>query len=525
MTTQHTKNQLPIGIQTFREIREGDYYYVDKTDYACQLANQGKYFFLSRPRRFGKSLFLDTLKELFEGNRDQFTGLIAENQWDWSQRYPVIRISFGSGVVRDRQELDAIIGERLKDNAKSLAIELSTIEAPTFSGQFTALIRQAYEQHSNKVVVLIDEYDKPILDNIEDAQQAAIVREGVKNLYSALKDADPWLRFVLLTGVSKFSKVSLFSGINNLRDITLTPQYSSICGYTELDVDTIFAPELAGLDRQQIQEWYNGYNWGGESVYNPFDLLLLFADRQFRFFWFETGSPSFLITLFQQQKVFLPSLADIEVDETILDSFDIERINPITLLFQTGYLTIDKMTVDELGEMSYTLRVPNREVASALNSHFIGSYAELHSQRKVQRNRLYHCLHNGDLPALQREIQAVFAAIPWRNFRHDLPQTEGYYASVLYAFFASLHATVIPEDISNQGQADMTIMLGDYIYVMELKRDTRTDYQVNPENPALQQIIERRYADKYQSSGKRVFQVGLIFNTHARNLVQMDWVS
>jgi len=521
---QQTKKHLPIGIQTFREIRDGDYYYVDKTAYACQLAGQGKYFFLSRPRRFGKSLFLDTLKELFEGNCELFSGLIAENEWDWSQRYPVIRISFGSGVVRDRQELEMRIRQLLTDTRTRLELPPSQVEKQDITGQFIELISQAYEQHGNKVVVLIDEYDKPILDNIEDSEQAAKLREGLKNLYSVLKDADPWLRFALLTGVSKFSKVSLFSGINNLHDLTLIPKFSAICGYTEHDVDTIFAPELEKLDRQQIREWYNGYNWGGESVYNPFDLLLLFADRQFRFYWFESGSPSFLIKLFQQQKVFLPMLADIEVDETILDSFDLERIEPITLLFQAGYLTIDKINIDELGEISYALRVPNREVASALNSHFIGSYAELHSLRKVQRSRLFRCLNSGDLPALQQEIQAVFAAIPWRNFCHDLPQTEGYYASVLYAFFASLHAMVIPEDISNQGQADMTIMLGEYIYVMELKRDTRTEYQVTAENPALKQIIERNYADKYRASGKRVFQVGLIFNTHARNLVQMDWI-
>ena len=524
MRIQQAKKQLPIGIQTYREIRDGGYYYVDKTAYACQLAEQGKYYFISRPRRFGKSLFLDTLKELFEGNRDLFAGLIAEKEWDWSQRYPVMRISFGSGVVRDRQELEMRIRQLMTDTRVRLELPPSQVEQQDITGQFRELIAQAYEKYSNKVVVLIDEYDKPILDNIEDSEQAAKIREGLKNLYSALKDADPWLRFVLLTGVSKFSKVSLFSGINNLNDLTLDERYSAICGYTEEDVDTIFAPELEGLDRQQIRDWYNGYNWGGESVYNPFDLLLLFDKRQFRFFWFETGSPSFLIKIFQQQEVFLPSLADIEVDETILDSFDVERIEPITLLFQTGYLTIDKMAIDELGELSYRLRVPNREVTSALNSHFIGSYAELHSERTKQRNRLYRCLNSGDLPTLQREIQAVFAAIPWRNFHHNLPQTEGYYASVLYAFFASLHANVIPEDISNQGQADMTIMLGEYIYVMELKRDTTTDYQVTEENPALQQIIERRYAEKYQASGKSVFQVGLIFNTHARNLVQMDWL-
>jgi hypothetical protein len=290
-----TRKRLPIGIQTFRKIREGDSYYVDKSGFALRLIEQGSHYFLSRPRRFGKSLFLDTLAELFEGNEPLFQGLAAHGQWDWGRRYPVIRLSFADGVLRDRAELDARIDKLLRLNAERLGIEL-----PQESGvamRFGELIRLARRQCGERVVVLVDEYDKPILDNLADAEAARAMREGLRNLYSVIKGADADIRFAFLTGVSKFSKVSLFSGLNNLDDITVDPQYSAICGYTEADLERTFAPELPGLDRDQIRAWYNGYNWTGEAVYNPFDVLLLFQERQFRPWWFETATPTFLIDL------------------------------------------------------------------------------------------------------------------------------------------------------------------------------------------------------------------------------------
>ncbi|MFA7607115.1 MAG: AAA family ATPase, partial [Rhodocyclaceae bacterium] len=273
------RKSLPIGIQNLKEIRTGGFYYVDKTRFACRLVSEGKYFFLSRPRRFGKSLFLDTLKELFECHRTLFAGLYADTHWDWSTPGPVIRISFGSGVVRGREELDRRIRQQLIDIRRELSLPEPEAAAEDIVGTFTHLIRDAATQYGQRAVVLIDEYDKPILDNLSAPEAAIEAREGLKNLYSVLKDADPWLRFVFLTGVSKFSKVSLFSGLNNLNDITLDAEYSAICGYTDSDVDTVFAPELPELDRDEVRRWYNGYNWGGEPVYNPFDLLLLFQKR------------------------------------------------------------------------------------------------------------------------------------------------------------------------------------------------------------------------------------------------------
>ena len=300
------RRKLPIGIQNFAKMREGDYYYVDKTGLALRLIDEGSYYFLSRPRRFGKSLFLDTLKELFEGNRALFTGLAAENAWDWRKKFPVIRISFSDGVLQSRAALDQRIDEILLDNERALGVQMVH---HSISGRLVELIRQAHQSTGQRAVVLIDEYDKPILDNIDDRTTALAIREGLKNLYSVLKGADEHLKFVFMTGVSKFSKVSLFSGLNNLTDLTLDPNYSSICGYTDADVDTVFAPELDGLDRQEIKSWYNGYNLLGDPVYNPFDILLLFRNRTFQPYWFETGTPTFLLKLLLERRQFTPDLS------------------------------------------------------------------------------------------------------------------------------------------------------------------------------------------------------------------------
>ncbi len=259
---------------------------MDKTAFALRLIEQGGYYFLSRPRRFGKSLFVDTLKELFEGNQALFEGLYAEQHWDWSVQYPVIRLSFGSGILQNRAQLDAAILAQLSFYEQAFAVPVVEMEIPY---RFQHLIRALHQQTGQRVVVLVDEYDKPTLDHLTQPDVAREMRNGLRNLYSVLKDSDADLKFVFFTGVSKFSKVSLFSELNNLDDITIDAEYSALCGYTDEDLDTVFAPELPGLDRQQIQAWYNGYNWMGTAVYNPFDLLLLFQKRQFRPFWFETG--------------------------------------------------------------------------------------------------------------------------------------------------------------------------------------------------------------------------------------------
>ena len=564
--------KLPIGLQTFREIVTAGYTYVDKTSHALAMADAGKYYFLSRPRRFGKSLFLDTLKELFEGSEELFRGLAIHDHWDWTHRHPVIRLDFAGGVVQSRAELDQAIRELLALNARRLGL---TCAAKSLAGCFAELIIRAHEASGERVVILVDEYDKPILDNIDQPARAAELREGLKNLYSAMKAQDAHLRFVFMTGVTKFSKVSLFSGLNQLNDLTLDARFATVCGYTQTDLETTFGAHLAGVDWGQLKRWYNGYGFLGEPVYNPFDILL-FIDKgqQYRNYWFETGSPSFLIKLLQRRRTFLPDLEGLEASEEILDSFDIERIDPITLLFQAGYLTIDN-TRNPFGQILFVLRVPNQEVRQALANQLADAYTgRLPSERLVWQKGLYGPLSQGDIPGLIAAIRRLFAGIPWQHFTHnDLPEAEGYYASVLYAFFASLNAEIVPEDVSNHGQVDLTIKLADYIYVIEIKvrRPTsagrsasgaggrtllegegasRTGAGVSVDtaageppslafatapiatpneshpatNPALAQIRARDYSAKYRGLPVRgLFELGLVFDSQERNLVQADW--
>jgi hypothetical protein len=316
--------------------------------------------------------------------------------------------------------------------------------------------------------------------------------------------------------------------MNQLRDITLSKDYATLCGYTQHDLETAFGEHLEGVDWAKLKDWYNGYQFLGESVYNPFDILLFISENySYRNYWFETGNPSFLMKLFRQKRYFLPNLEQIEVGEEILDSFDIEHINPITLLYQAGYLTIKHYGYDQLDELSFQLGIPNREVKAALHNQLFASYSQQAEQAKSYRQELFNALTNADFPAIQQQIESLFAGILWRNFtQNDLPDAEGYYASVLYAWLSSINATILPEDLSNHGQADMTIILGEHIYVTEIKLDKSESYQAQTPNPALAQIQHKNYAQKYlaqQQNGKQLHQLGLVFNNHARNLVQCDW--
>jgi len=509
------RKKLPIGIQTFRKMREEDYYYVDKTPLALRLIEEGSHFFLSRPRRFGKSLFLDMLGELFAGSEALFQGLYAHDRWDWSTVYPVIRISFAEGVLKGRAALDQRIDEILAENEQRFG--LKPAEVLSISGRFASLIRHAHEKSGQRVVVLIDEYDKPILDNITDPGIAREMRDGLRNLYSVIKGQDAHIRFAFLTGVSKFSKVSLFSGLNNLRDITVSPAYSALCGYTEADVDTVFAPELEDLDRQQIRDWYNGYNWTGESVYNPFDLLLLFEERQFRPYWFETGTPTFLVDVLTERGYFTPDLSAVHASESLLSTFDVDQMSSEALLWQTGYLTFRGQRQTG-ARIEYTLAEPNLEVRSALHDALLKRLLGEGMLAERAESRLYDRLSTNDFPGLQAHFQQLFACIPHDWYRNNpIAQYEGYYASVFYSHFAALGLDITVEDASNQGRLDMALRFNGQIYLFEFKV-----VELTPQGQALQQIKDKGYADKYRAEGVPIHLIGVEFSRDQHSVVGFE---
>ena len=512
------RKKLPIGIQTFSEIRTEGYYYADKTAFCLKLAQQGKYYFLSRPRRFGKSLLIDTLGELFSGNQALFTGLYVEDKWDWSVQYPVIRISFGGGIIENKADLTNKIQEQLRINQEILHI---TCQDQSTSVCFAELVRLTHEKTGQRVVILVDEYDKPILDNLLKPDVAKEIRDGLRNFYSVIKDCDAHIKFAMLTGVSKFSKVSLFSGLNNLRDITISSEFSSICGYTDDDINTVFAPELEGLDRNQIRRWYNGYNWTGTSVYNPFDVLLLFQERQFKAHWFETGSPTFLIDLLAQRGFFTPDLAQRQTSLELLSAFDVEKISSEALLFQTGYLTISRLEEPLPNYWIYVLGYPNHEVETSLNAALLGAFGL--DEQKALHNRLslLKQLKSNDFAQMQTLFTAFFASIPHDWYRNNpIAQYEGYYASVFYSYFAALGLDIILEDTTNQGRIDMTVKFNEQVYLIEFKV-----VELVPEGKALQQLQDRGYADKYRSLRQPIHLIGVEFSKESRSVVGFDWLS
>ena len=510
-----TRRRLPIGIQTLRKIREGGCYYVDKTAYARRLVDEGTHYFLSRPRRFGKSLFLDTLKELFEGTESLFEGLAIHGHWDWSVRYPVVRLSFGSGPFRGEGDLRAEVADQLDAIEAGAGIAPRPAAAPA---RFRHLIRTLHERAGQRVVVLVDEYDKPILDALDIPELARANRDFLRGLYGVVKDCDAHVRFTFLTGVSKFAKVSLFSGLNNLTDITLDPRYSAVCGYTDADLDTVFAPELPGLDRDEIRAWYNGYSWrGAERVYNPFDILLLFDRREFDAWWFETGTPKFLVDTLLARGVGAVALEEMVASGDLLSSFDVDDIATEALLFQTGYLTITG-TEDLGGKTLYRLGYPNREVRQSLNERLLRAITPDATRQGAREIRLYELLRANDFAGLRALFEALFAGIPhdWHR-KNEIARYEGWYASVFYSHFAALGLDVAVEDGSSRGRVDMTVRFNGQVYLFEFKV-----VELAPEGAAMAQLKARGYADKYRGLGQPIHLIGVEFSREARNIVGFE---
>ncbi len=505
--------KLPIGIQTFSKIIEENCYYVDKTYFALKLIQGGGYYFLSRPRRFGKSLFLDTLAEIFLGHKELFKGLYIYDKYDFKP-HPVIRISFGSGDYSTSiEQTERKIAWILEKNQKELKIECEKTQNEEC---FAELIEKAHAKYSQRVVILIDEYDKPILDNITNKEKAKKARDILKNFYSVIKDSDRYIRFVFITGVSKFSKLNLFSGLNNLEDITIDENYAEICGYTHDDLLTVFKDRIEGADLELVKRWYNGYNYFGKPLYNPFDILLFFSkNHEFRNYWWQTGNPSFLIELLKDGDYYIPEIEYSEVTEEILNAFDVDYIDLRALLWQTGYLTFDKRIADNLGGYTYTLRVPNTEVRISLNQLLIDYLTNQRQQKARYRLDMFNYLNRNDINGFVELFKKIFASIPYTNYVNNvISNYEGYYSSVVFVYLMALGYDVIPEDITNKGRIDLTVKTENKILIIEFKVDAK-------EQP-IKQIKERRYYEKYLNENKEIYLIGMVFDSRERNISQWE---
>ena len=505
--------RLPVGIQTFSTIIEEDYLYIDKTAIALDLIQNYHYVFLSRPRRFGKSLFLSTLEEIFKGNKKLFKGLAIADQWDFETKYPVITIDF-SGDFRTPMALIENLLDVLKSNQVKLAVKCE--ETHNYAVCFKQLIKATYEKYQQKVVVLIDEYDKAIVDNLDQIEVAKENREILHAFYSILKSLDRYIEFVFITGVSKFSRASIFSGLNMLEDISLNPRFGNICGYTQNDIETTFKPYLEGVDLKRVKQWYNGYNFLKDKVYNPFDILLFIKnDYLFDNYWFNTGTPSYLLKLIQQNKYNIATFENMEVGQEIINSFDIEALSLETIMFQSGYLSI-KQKIQQRNKIKYLLDYPNLETKMSFNNYLIGYFVQNHQVKNRVEENLIESMENNDFEKLRQSIESLFASIAYNNFtKNDIQNYEGFYASVIYAYFAGAgFDKIIAEDATNKGRIDLSIFIDNKVFIFEFKVDSKG---------ALEQIRANNYQQKYRSHYHEIYLIGVEFDSTQRNVMGFEW--
>lgn len=505
--------KYPIGIQDFRELRNAGYLYVDKTKEISDLVESGKYYFLSRPRRFGKSLLVSTLKYLFLGERELFDGLWIADRYDF-EPHPVLHFSFSALGYKDIG-LERGLHQALNNKAEEAGFSLTQ---EGIGPRFQELIKRLAE-NGQKVVLLIDEYDKPLVDYIDQQEQAEVNRDILKNFFSVIKDTDPFLRFFLITGVSKFSKVSLFSDLNHLQDITLVERFESIAGYTQKELDTSFESDIGELAqkigkstaalREDIRLWYNGYSWGTETrLYNPFSILNLFSAQRFANYWWETGTPTFLIKKLRTE--FQYNLNDLVAGQVMFESFTINDLNWLALLFQTGYLTIRDYD-PETG--LYTLGYPNREVRDTMQQHLLAAFRETTKTDSLPLLvKIKTALEQGDLERLIELINILFSTIPHQIFQE---KQEAFFHAILHLSFSGIGLFVQSEVSTAKGRVDTVVHTRDCIYVMEFKLDGSAQ-------SALQQIREKRYGSPFLDQGKEVIALGVNFSSVERAVAEWE---
>ena len=508
----------PVGIQSFEEIRRGNYCYIDKTSLVYQLAKTGKYYFLSRPRRFGKSLLISTLEAYFLGKKELFHGLAMESlEKDWTT-YPVLHLDLNARKYADAASLTAILNQHL-ESWEAVYGDEKKDRAP--EERFAWVIEKACRVTGRNVVVLVDEYDKPMLQAIGNESLLTDYRNTLKAFYGVLKSCDKYLRFALLTGVTKFSKVSVFSDLNNLMDISNDDRFASICGITERELHTYLKEDIKALAqknfltedeaKQQLKEQYDGYHFVeySEDIYNPFSLLNTFAKMKFGSYWFETGTPTFLVELLQRSKYDLHRLTEEMATADSLGGIDSMETNPVPILYQSGYLTIkgyDKRF------KTYMLGFPNLEVEEGFIRFLLPFYSGTSkSDSAFEIVHFVREVEGGDIDAFMRRLQSFFADTPYELAR-DL---ELHYQNVLFIVFKLLGFYTQAEYHTSNGRVDMVVKTDRYIYVMEFKLEGTAE-------EALRQINEKQYALPFAADGRTLYKLGVNFSNATRGIEK--WV-
>ena len=506
--------RLPIGEQDFAGLVEFNAIYADKTELIYNLSNLSKYVFLSRPRRFGKSLLISVLKNLFEGKKELFKGLWIEDKIDWKP-VPVIRIDF-TRIDFATKVLDDALDFALQDNAEKYKVEL---RGESLKERFINLIADLRNKTGERVVVLIDEYDKPIIEYINEPAKAEENRMILRNFYGVIKACSEMLRFVFITGISRFSKLSIFSELNNLVDISMDKNFAAICGFTKEDLDKYFgeykdaACEELGLSRAELDKkigfWYDGYKFDGKThIYNPFSMLNFFAAKEFKNFWFESGLPKLLVDFIYKNGVDVKSFDNAMISEEALNNFDVNKINLKALMFQTGYLTIAER--NEFGQ--YILNYPNEEVRRSFTRYLLDNFAETEQQDLDERKAaLFRSLQICDIDGFIAGVNSLLASIPYQIIPKE---NENYYSSLIYVLLRTLGYMVISELSSYHGRADAVIKTKDYIYIFEYKMAPMTAAE------GINQIKTQGYADEFMSDPRKKIAVSFVVDREKRQIAE-----
>ena len=509
--------RLPVGIQTFEKIRENDMLYIDKTEYIWNMIHLSNYIFLSRPRRFGKSLLVSTLQAYYEGRKDLFKGLFIETvEKDWTE-YPVLRLSMASGKHMEKEQLERYLGNRLAEYEGKYGI---TNPATDNNDRFTALIQAAYQTTGKKVVILIDEYDAPLLDVVHEKETLPVLRNVMRNFYSPLKDCDPYLQFVFLTGITKFSQLSIFSELNNLKNISMRTDYAAVCGITEEEMLTQMSDYIDDFaEAQQItregaieglKQQYDGYHftWPSPDIYNPFSLLNAFQDHDYTNYWFGSGTPTYLIEMLRKYNVVPSKIGGRLVLASAFDA-PTENMKDITpLLYQSGYITIKEY--DRASKL-YTLDIPNTEIRVGLMESLLPNYVnEFYVEGGTTIGCMYLALLKEDLDEMFRLLQAYLLTVPYC----DNANSEGHYQQLLYVIFSLFGRYVDVEVHTPTGRVDIVMKTAKALYLFELKLNMSAQTAIN-------QIDLKDYSSKFALSGLPIVKVGINFDPERRTIG--DW--